>query len=1036
MKKLFISVLIGLFVVALLPQIASAQFGKNMVIKGISWKIYESSHFLIHYYFPNKNDWAKEEEYIQDMVRWTETAYKQISEEINYEMPVDNPKHGKPRIFFYWSRNDADHHPLGPGGAVAYAEPLQMREICVSKESPDEKIQQIVMHETTHLFQFSLWNLAKKSPSQLAKQWYSFLTFIFEGYSQHTSKLHRTEPDARLVLRYWVLNDGLRYINIKDWAHPALSGAYEICYVVAPYLFDYIKETYGRIGFENFVKEFRRAKPNVRGFEKVVTQVLKTDFAELDRNFRKYLEDQYKHFPIEKKEAFEYGRDILVQRSLLKPKRKVDNAYESVISPSGDLIAAFIVRKERVRVALISRKDGTIVKELTGGYSFYKYGLMPIINLHGPGKSLSFSPDGDYVLYFAQTANKNPVLVILEVVTKKVKKIRIELNDVESPEMSSDGKTVIFSANLGGQRDIFSLNLETQEIKNLTNDKQFDYAPSFSPDNKTIVYVTNVKGYKKLFTFNIETLEKKQLTFGCSNEIRPIYSKDGKTIFFISNQDQDKTDNIYSFNIKSGKFTQWTDVVNAIHSVIPMKDKELLVGAVGYRDSRHPFSYNLYEVNLDAIEPTVFADDLLKAKKVETAKKSEIKTEKIDPEKIKKYNPWKNIYLANAMFYGGTSTRLGIYGMGSATLTDLTRTKYIQAQIMQFGQYYKHNTLSYFDFSRRLELGAILSYEDHYSYPWFVSWGYNPYEQPAMDKVMYELRFKRTALNAIAQYPLDIFHRIEFSLAGTSVKYQHPDWQSYADYYETEIEMTLNNPLYQLLPSEILEDHIEYLVNGKEESELRADFLKQYINDGSFLTFNIALVRDTAMYKRFGPFVNDMYRVDLGWSTGGHNARISVEGRKYYRLGSEWVFALRGYGGLQLGKTINPWIIGGLGELRGYDWMQFMGNRIWMVNAELRFPLVKNFNLMGFLYVGDIRVALFMDMANIWFDNERFNALNKDDVNSGTVKGSIGADLTLGTIPILGMPLHLAFSKRMTKIKFLPKLEEDWQIKLYFGFSF
>jgi len=113
-----------------------------------------------------------------------------------------------------------------------------------------------------------------------------------------------------------------------------------------------------------------------------------------------------------------------------------------------------------------------------------------------------------------------------------------------------------------------------------------------------------------------------------------------------------------------------------------------------------------------------------------------------------------------------------------------------------------------------------------------------------------------------------------------------------------------------------------------------------------------------------------------------------------------------------------------------------MGNRIWMVNAELRFPLVKNFNLMGFLYVGDIRVALFMDMANIWFDNERFNALNKDDVNSGTVKGSIGADLTLGTIPILGMPLHLAFSKRMTKIKFLPKLEEDWQIKLYFGFSF
>jgi len=1086
-KKIMISGLIGLFVLALLPQLAQAQFGKNMVMyEKINWKIYEGPHFEIYYFFPNKSDWAKEKEYIQDMIRWTETAYKTNSEALAYDIPISGKKGiGKSRIFFFWSRFYASQHPLGPGGAIAYTEPLQMRMVCVSKEFPEEQIQRIVTHEVSHLFQFSLWKLAKQSPSRLSVQWHRYLTFIFEGLSQHVSGLHRTQQNASLFLRYWVLNGGLRYINVKDWAHPALSSAYEICYILAGYFYDYIKENYGPDMFRNFVKEFRKAGPTAPGFEKAVTQVLKTDFVELDRGFRKYLENQYKYFPIEKKEAFEYGRDILVQRRFFqgrffKPaasesaRKKVDTIYEPVISPAGNLVAGFIVDGDNIAVALVDRYYGTLVKKLTGGYSLYKYGLYPIVDLDGPGRALSFSPKGDYILYFAQTAGRNPVLILINFVTKKVKKmgveqleinsqverIAIELDDPESPEMSKDGKTVIFSAMQNGQRDIFSLNLETQEVKNLISDTQFDYAPTFAPDEKTIVYVVDVGGYKKLFSLNAETLEKKQMTFGQTNEVRPIYSKDGKTIWFISDADKDKTRNIYSFDIENNKVVQWTDVINGVRTVIPFEDKtlfplfpfnivygtrisvplagnKLLFGAVGYRDSQHFFGDNLYEMNLNESKPVAAADNLVvEIQNTKESDKPQVDIPDIDQKKIKKYS--SQFFLAQASFYGGLDTRYGVYGFGSAYVTDLTHTKHIEASIFILGEYYKHNTVRYFDISKGLKWGVVASFEDHYFYPWFVSMGYNPYGQPALDPVLYEMRFKRTKLDVIFQYPLDLCHRLEFSLSGTSVKYQHPDWQAYADYYVLEIESLPlpDDPIWQLYPEGYREEYIVYLTAEKEKSELRGDFLRKYINDGKFLTFNLAFVRDTALYKPFGPFTNDMYRIDLSWSTGGYNAMISGEARKYLRLGSECAFALRGYAGAQFGKTINPWIIGDLGELRGYQWMQFMGNRIWMTNLELRFPLTKNFNLLG-MYLGDIRAALFMDLAKIWFDDKRFNVLNADDVNPGLIKGSVGIDVSMPfTLWIFGSELHLAVSKRMTTVKFLPNLEDKWQVKLYFGYSF
>src|SRR5205823_4088799 len=145
---------------------------------------------------------------------------------------------------------------------------------------------------------------------------------------------------------------------------------------------------------------------------------------------------------------------------------------------------------------------------------------------------MSWSPKGDRLAYFVRT-EKERTLIIQNVLTRKIE-TRVPMKSVdepESPSFSVDGKTVAFSAMRGGIRDIYTVDLDTQNVVNLTTDEFFDYGPVYSTDGKFLVYTARVSGNQKLFRLDLETKQKKQLTFGTNDETPPQFL-DNQTLVF------------------------------------------------------------------------------------------------------------------------------------------------------------------------------------------------------------------------------------------------------------------------------------------------------------------------------------------------------------------------------------------------------------------------------------------------------------------------------------------------------------------------
>ena len=189
MKKALLALVLLAFAAA-----ARAQegFGENKIeYDRFDWKTYKSTHFIIYFY-------DKERPALQKVASYAESAYDDISRQLNFQIP-------KPiNLIYYATHSDFEQTNtllnFIPEGVGAFALPSRNRMV-LPVDLPDEKLQQLIAHELTHVFQFEILfggNYLRAATTN-APQW------LTEGMASYFG--NDEDNKDRMVLRDAVLAD-------------------------------------------------------------------------------------------------------------------------------------------------------------------------------------------------------------------------------------------------------------------------------------------------------------------------------------------------------------------------------------------------------------------------------------------------------------------------------------------------------------------------------------------------------------------------------------------------------------------------------------------------------------------------------------------------------------------------------------------------------------------------------------------------------------------------------------------------------------
>ena len=470
-------------------------YGKNAIrYDKFEWHIYQTDHFEIYYY-------PEIEEHLERIAGYAESAYQHVSAELKHDLAFKVPLILFTTSAEFWQQN------VIPGaaqeGVGAFAEPSRSRMVMPIDE-PSDLLYRLITHELTHVFQFDI------IPTGLIRR--NMPLWTMEGMSDYMTGYWR--PLDLMTVRDAAVSDIIpKMSEMQDYG--GFSNP-RLIYNLGHAAFEFMEARWGKEGVRNYVFALRRSV--IGGSDDAYEEAFQMSAEEWDQQFDRYMKDRFKPFR-DKERPADYGRDLAPDPR----KSRFANVLSIEPSPSGDLLAAMTGngRDRELDIVLISTKDGEIIRNLTSGFDQsmgFEYSPRP----GGRWNSvpwMSWSPQGDRLAYFVRT-ERDRSLIVQNVVTRKIE-VRIPLNDIdapESPDFSPDGKLITFSGMQRADADIFVVNLETKEFKNLTHDPLAHYSPTWSPDGKSIVYLTRVSGNEKLYRMNADGSDQQQITFGTHDE--------------------------------------------------------------------------------------------------------------------------------------------------------------------------------------------------------------------------------------------------------------------------------------------------------------------------------------------------------------------------------------------------------------------------------------------------------------------------------------------------------------------------------------
>jgi hypothetical protein len=183
-------------------------------------------------------------------------------------------------------------------------------------------------------------------------------------------------------------------------------------------------------------------------------------------------------------------------------------------------------------------------------------------------------------------------------------------------------------------------------------------------------------------------------------------------------------------------------------------------------------------------------------------------------------------------------------------------------------------------------------------------------------------------------------------------------------------------------------------------------FGRQLFRSGTYVPIGINFVQETTVFREFGPLAGNTMRLsyEISPKIGDTLSRqtADVDMRYYMRMGGSGLLALRAKGYKSWGDAPDFMYFGGNSEMRGYEYLEFIGSESAFLNAELRFPFIEAM-LTPIGVLGGIRGVLFANMGGGRFEGQPFKWLSRDqEVYTPIIRF---ATSPLGTqTPVFGPP--------------------------------
>ena len=388
-----------------------------------------------------------------------------------------------------------------------------------------------------------------------------------EGLAEYLSMNWDTEAD--MIIRDLAINERIPTIRELE---------YFLAYKGGQTVWRFIATKYGREKIGEIFQSMKRYGNAQKGFEDAIGM----DFEELTEQWHKYIKKEY--YP--DVEGRDEVKDIAKR---LTDHKKSGNFYNvsPTISPDGSHIAVLSDRSGYMDIYLLDAVSGRKVKRLIKGNRSIDFEELKFLQ---PG--ISWSPDSEKIVIAAK-AGSSDALYLINIKTGKQEKIPFQLDGVFTASWSPNGDKLAFVGNEGGASDIYLYDLVSKKLSNLTDDVFSDSEPSWNSDGTQIVFVSDrdkiidknkmsSKGMfyhnykqKNIYTLNLETKKINQITDTQYNENYPIFANTKDVIFYTA--DYQGTWNLFRHDLLTGESVVITNLLTGLFQLSLTKDDGSLV---------------------------------------------------------------------------------------------------------------------------------------------------------------------------------------------------------------------------------------------------------------------------------------------------------------------------------------------------------------------------------------------------------------------------------------------------------------------------